>query len=91
MSVLFNALSAAAQAKGAPLSDAERATIARQVQTAMTRETLRLRFINVIKLAGYKGAAPESICAEYLDRYMQDVPKFISMLERYESSRGDPL
>ena len=55
-----------------------------------SREELRVRFLNVIRLAGYKGDAPESICNEYLDKYMQDVLAFIKMLEEYERNDGDP-
>lgn len=87
---LFNALSAAAQRKGKPLSDAERIAIVREIEKGHTREVLRERFLNVIRLAGYREGAPESICNEYLDRYMADIPGFIKMLESYERNYGDP-
>jgi hypothetical protein len=78
--VYLAALRAAAQSKGAPLDDWEKA----QVFKAAQREALRQRFLNVIRLAGYKGNAPEEICAEYLDNYMQNVPEFEAMLKEYE-------
>jgi hypothetical protein len=49
------------------------------------REALRERFRKVIIMAGYKGEAPDKILAEYFDTYMEDVPKFIKMLEEYET------
>jgi hypothetical protein len=54
------------------------------------REVLRVRFLNVIALAGYKGEAPERICEEWFEKLMQDVPNFIKMMEEYERSNGDP-
>lgn len=59
-------------------------------QPQYNREELRARFLNVIRLAGYKGEAPEAICAEWFDKYMQDVPKFIAMMQEYERTNGDP-
>ncbi len=55
------------------------------------REALRSRFLAVIKLAGYKGDAPKSICNEWFDKLMTDVPGFIKMMEEYERSNGDPM
>jgi len=83
----LDALRAAAKANGGrPLSAEQRDTVLR----GHTREALRARFINVIRGAGYKGDAPERICAEWLDRYMADIPSFISMLEDYEKHNYDP-
>lgn len=81
---LFNALSAAARAKGSPLSDAEKAAVVK----GQSREYWRVRFLNVIKGAGYRGEAPESICAVWLDKLMQDMPKFEAMLVDYEQRRN---
>ena len=55
-----------------------------------SRETLRIRFLNVIRGAGYTGEAPESICNHYLAEYMKDVPSFVDMLHRYETQDYDP-
>jgi hypothetical protein len=54
------------------------------------REMLRIRFLNVIRGAGYVNDAPESICNRYLDEYMKDVPAFIKMMEDYEKNDYDP-
>lgn len=85
-SELFNALSAAARAKGRPLSDSEKAEIVK----GNTREVLRARFLNVIRGAGYVNGAPERICNEYLDEYMKDIPGFVAMMENYERNDYDP-
>jgi hypothetical protein len=55
-----------------------------------TREELRTRFLNVIRGAGYKGEAPEKICEEWFEKYMQNVPEFVKMLESYEQNNYDP-
>jgi hypothetical protein len=60
-------------------------------QPLPNREALRLRFLNVIRLAGYTGPAPERICGEYFDKYMENVPEFVKMLEEYERTYGDPM
>ena len=54
------------------------------------RENLRERFLNVIRLAGYQDGAPEKICSEWFDKYMENVPEFIKMMENYERNDGDP-
>jgi hypothetical protein len=54
------------------------------------REHLRERFLNVIRMAGYRDGAPESICNEWFDKYMENVPEFIKMMEDYERHDGDP-
>lgn len=55
-------------------------------------ETLRARFLNVIKLAGYGPIAAESICEEWFEKYFAgDLNPFIKMLEKYERENGDPL
>jgi hypothetical protein len=59
-------------------------------QPPPSREALRIRFLNVIRLAGYKEGAPEAICNEWLDKYIQDVPAFVKMLEDYERNNGYP-
>lgn len=84
--VLLAALGAAARRKGSPLTASEMAAVEKGCQ----REVLRLRFIAVIRGAGYKNDAPERICAEYLDEYMKDIPKFVAMLEDYEKNDFDP-
>lgn len=84
--ILCQALAAAARDKGCQLSNDERAA----VYAVALREALRQRFLAVIRLAGYRGDAPESICAEWLDKYMADIPAFEAMLERYEKADGDP-
>lgn len=84
--ILIAELQAAAKAAGRPLTTAEQ----QAAHTRCLRAALRERFINVIKLAGYKNNAPESICNEYLDRYMANVPEFVKMLEDYERNYGDP-
>lgn len=56
-----------------------------------TREELRVRFLNVIRLAGYTGDAPEQICNEWLDKQIQKgIPDFIKMMEDYEAQYSDP-
>lgn len=80
------ALRAAAQAAGRPLLQHEIAAI----DASFSRETLRIRFLNVIRGAGYTGEAPESICNHYLAEYMKDVPSFVDMLHRYETQDYDP-
>jgi hypothetical protein len=80
------ALRAAAQKKGAPLSEAE----VKAAYSGCQREALRIRFTNVIRGAGYLNDAPERICAEYLDKYMLDIPSFIKMMEDYERNDYDP-
>jgi len=81
---LLDDLRAAAQAKGRPLTDMERAA----VYAASQREALRERFRKVILGAGYKSA--EGILAEWFDKYMQNVPEFVRMLESYEKNNYDP-
>lgn len=80
------ALRNAAHKKGAPLSTAE----VKAALDGTLRETLRIRFLNVIRGAGYREGAPEKICAKNLDKYMLDVPEFIKMLESYEQNSYDP-
>ena len=46
--------------------------------------------MNVIRLAGYQDGAPEKICSEWFDKYMENVPEFIKMMENYERNDGDP-
>jgi hypothetical protein len=36
------------------------------------------------------GAAPEAICTEWFDKYMENIPEFVAMLEDYEKNEGDP-
>jgi hypothetical protein len=84
------ALRAAAQAKGKPLSEAERDAVYASLKAAHSRDVLRERFLKVIRGAGYVNDAPERICAEYLDEYMKDVPAFIAMMEDYEKNDYDP-
>jgi len=53
------------------------------------REALRERFRKVILGAGY--ASADGILAEWFDKYMENVPEFVKMLEEYErrqSGRG---
>ena len=83
---LFAALSAAARDKGRPLSDGEKAAVNREVLC----QALRARFLNVIRLAGYREGAPEAICNEWLPKYMADIPAFETMLTSYELADGDP-
>lgn len=59
-------------------------------QPEPNREELRKRFLNVIRLAGYRDGAPEAICNQWFDEYMKNVPEFVKMLEEYERSKGDP-
>ena len=84
------ALRAAAQAAGRPLLQHEIAAISKACDASFSRETLRIRFLNVIRGAGYTGEAPESICNHYLAEYMKDVPSFVDMLHRYETQDYDP-
>ena len=58
-----------------------------------TREQLRDRFLNVIRLAGYTSpGVAESICEAWLDKLMaKGIPGFIKMLEDYEREDGDPI
>lgn len=91
--IYFQALSTAARAKGKPLNDGEVAAIKRRLEQPIPiydKEALRLRFIAVIRGAGYTGDAPERICAEHIDKYMEDVPGFIAMMEDYEKNDYDP-
>jgi hypothetical protein len=46
------------------------------------RDTLRERFRKVILLAGY--TRPEIILDEYFDKYMENIPEFVRMMEEYE-------
>lgn len=80
------ALREASQAKGSPLTDAERAEAFRKSYHA----ALRARFLKVIWLAGYRNDVPERICAEYFDEYVADIPGFVAMLKDYEDKYGDP-
>lgn len=52
------------------------------------RAVLRDRFRRVIISAGYTN--PEPILDEHFDRYMENVPEFVKMLEEYEHADGDP-
>jgi hypothetical protein len=76
---MLAALPNAAQAKGSPLTDAERA----QVYVAGDTVALRARFMNVIRLAGYKDGT--KICDEWFPKYISgDRAEFIEMLQDYE-------
>jgi hypothetical protein len=83
----LSALRAAAQAKGSPLTAAE----VKAAYAGSQREALRLRFLNVIRGAGYvlPGVA-ESICDKHIDNYMLDIPNFIKMMDDYERNDYDP-
>jgi len=80
---VLNALSAAAHAKGGPLTDAEREAVYR----GHTRAALRERFLKVIRGAGYSDGI--SILNEYFDQYMADIPNFVKMLEEYEKDQAE--
>lgn len=82
------ALRKAAQAKGHPLSDSERAAIV--TGAGRTREYWRTRFIAVIRGAGYLNDAPERICDKHLDGYLSNIPEFEAMLVSYETNGYDP-
>jgi hypothetical protein len=84
-SVLFAVLNKAAQAKGSPLSDVERAAARHDA----LREAYRIRFTNVIRLAGYKNDAPDTICAAHIDEYLKDLGRFDAMLTDYEQRYAD--
>ncbi len=51
-------------------------------------EVLRERFRKVILGAGY--ATVDRILAEWFDKYMENVPEFVKMLEDYERNDYDP-
>lgn len=85
-----SALRQAAKIVGRPLRQHEIDTINKSCAAAYSRETLRERFLNVIRGAGYVGDAPEIICAEHLDEYMKDIPSFVNMLVDYELNDYDP-
>jgi hypothetical protein len=74
------AIRAAAQAKGGPLTDAER----ERALEAGNRDAYRLRFANVVKIAGYSPEAVTKIVAEHFDKVVENVPEFIKMCESYE-------
>ncbi len=76
----LEALRAAAQRKGAPLTSAEIADIGKQPD----RAALSKRFHNVVILAGYPASYADKVVAEYLDSYMQDMPQFLAMMQQYE-------
>lgn len=50
-----------------------------------SREQLHKRFHEVIIKRGYSECAADGILREWFDKYMQDVPAFVKMLEAYES------
>lgn len=55
-------------------------------------QSLRERFRNVIRLAGYGATAAENILDQWYDFYMNgDRASFIKMLEDYEKNDGDPM
>ena len=59
--------------------------------SAYDHDTLRARFLNVIKLAGYGPEPAGRICEEYFEGYFAgDLNPFIKMLEDYERENGDP-
>ncbi len=74
------ALRAAAQRKGAPLSAEEVANIGKLPD----RAALAKRFHNVVMLAGYPASYADNVVAEYLDSYVQDMPRFLKTMEEYE-------
>lgn len=78
--ILLAALAKAAQEKKRPLSNAERDAVIK----GMRREELGARFLNVIHLAGYTDG--RKIRDEWLDKYMQDIPKFEAMMLEYETA-----
>lgn len=77
------AIRAAAQAKGGPLTDAE---CERALQIG-SRDAYRLRFANVVKIAGYSPEAVTKIVAEHFDKVVENVPEFIKMCESYEQRK----
>lgn len=90
---LLGALSAAAQTKGAPLSDSEKHTIVQAHENekakrsaALTREKYSARFLKVIRGAGYPDGT--HILNEYLDKYMEDLVSFDKMLTEYEERQA---
>lgn len=80
----------AARRKGAPLSNVEREDAHKAWQQVARRDELRARFLSVIRLAGYKNSAPEEICNQHFEQYMNDIPAFEKMLTDYERNNGDP-
>jgi hypothetical protein len=55
-------------------------------------QSLRERFRNVIRLAGYAELAQDRILEQWYDFYMNgDRTEFVKMLEKYEQSDGDPI
>jgi len=48
---------------------------------------LRERFHKVILGAGYSEAAAQGILDEWFDKYMLDIPRFVTMLEEYENDQ----
>jgi hypothetical protein len=72
----------AAQAKGAPLNESEKA--------AAHAQYYRDRFFDVTQLAGYSEAAGVSIVAEWFPKLYGNLPAFVAMLESYEKNDGDP-
>lgn len=86
MAADFATINAAASAKGKPLTREE----LNALNSEQDNETLRLRFIAVIRGAGYVNDAPERICAEWFPKYIVDKPSFIKMLEEYEKNNFDP-
>lgn len=64
-------------------------TFPNQLPQQPSKETLRERFRKVILKAGYQN--PEPILEEWFEKYMDNVPEFVKMLEEYEASPdGDP-
>ncbi len=85
------ALRDAARIVGRPLLQHEIDAVNKACADAYSRDTLRERFLNVIRGAGYtsEGVA-EKICAEHIDEYMKNVPEFVKMLLSYELNDYDP-
>jgi hypothetical protein len=55
-------------------------------------QSLRERFRNVIRLAGYAEVAQDRILEQWYDFYMNgDRASFVKMLEDYEKNDGDPI
>ncbi len=65
------------------MTDAERDAVLQ----AGNREALRLRFANVVKIAGYSPEAVTKIVAEHFDKRIENVPEFIKMCESYEQRK----
>lgn len=76
----------ASQRKGSPLSDSEKAAVHKEWTEQGRREELSAHFLAVIAGEGY--GHPEHIRDKYLDEYMQDVPRFVAMLEEYERKQS---